>query len=410
MRILLVAPSYPPVLNSTARLYSELAEDLQEAGHEATVLTTVPDRYLADDEDGRDVTGRSFVETIDGVTVHRLRKLPVPQKVPAARAVERFGLGASARWIGRRLEPHDAVITYSPPLPLVLAAESLANRWDAPVIQNVQDIYPQTVIDLGLLENRLLVGAAEHLEKRAYRGADRITVHSTGNKRFLVDRKGLDPEEVTVVENWVDLEGTTPGSRENEWREDHGIGPDDFVVSFAGAMGFAQGLEDILHAADRLRDRDDLVFLMVGGGTFRDDLEVLATDLDLPNLRFLPPQPPDAYDALLQASDVSLVPLNGDLATPVVPGKLQSIMAAGRPAIQYSNPASDGKRIIEEAECGLFVEAGNVDGLAEGIEHLHDNPDVARSMGKQARSYAEEHFDRRTSTRRYLDILDDITD
>lgn len=407
MKTLLVTPSYPPVLNSAARLFSELAEDLEAAGHEVTVLTTIPDRYLAEDEEA-DVTGASHTEEIDGIEVHRIRKLAVPQTLPAARALERFALGASARWLGRRLDPHDVVICYSPPLPLVLATESLAARWDATVIQNVQDIYPRSIIDLGLLNNPLLIRGAEALEEKTYRKADAITVHSRGNKRFLLEHNDLRGGEVIVIENWVDLADTEPGPRENSWREEHGL-EDEFVVSFAGAMGFFQGMEQILRAADRLREREDLVFLMVGGGTFRDDLEALADDLGLPNLRFLPPQPPDDYNALLQASDVSLVPLNGDITTPVVPGKLQSIMAAGRPPIQVSNPASDGRRIIEEAECGRFVEAGDLDSLVAAIEHLYENPDVARSMGKRARAYAEEHFDRDRCTARYLDLIDDLT-
>lgn len=408
MRVLLVTIGYLPTLSSTARLYSELASDIRDAGHTVSVLAPVPNRYLAEGTT-KETDRWLHEEEIDGVPVLRVRKLPVPQHVPMARVAERFALGIGCRVAGRRLPRQDVVISYSPPLSMARAAERMAERWDAPVVVNVQDLYPQTVIDLDLLTNPVLRRGAEWLESRVYRGATTITVHSSGNKRFLVEEKGVEESTVEVVPNWVDLDETSPGPRDNAWRDRHGIDDDTFVVSFAGAMGFAQGLEDILHVADALRGRQNLLFLMVGEGTFLEDLQQIARDLELHNVRFLPSQPFEDYDAMLRASDVSLVPLNPKLATPVVPGKLQSIMAAGRPVIQYSHPASDGRRIIEDAGCGLFVEAGNPDRLAAAIEQLHDDPDLGRAMGRRGRSYSESHFDRNSCTGRYLDLIERIT-
>lgn len=408
LRILLVSVEYTPSLSSTARLYSELAEDLSSAGHRVTVLTPIPDRYLAEDTK-IEVDGWIHEEERDGIHVVRVRKVPVPQHVPVARAAERVALGISFWLAGRRLSPHDVVIVYSPPLPVVRAAQMLGKRWGASVIVNVQDIYPQTVIDLKLLTNPLLIRLAERLESRIYREANLLTVHSEGNRDYLMREKDLNGAHLEVVHNWVDLETTSPGPRVNAWRKRYELPEEKFVVSFAGAMGFAQGLSDILLAADQLRHRENLLFLMVGDGAFRKDLVELREHLGLPNLRFLPPQPAHDYVDLLRASDVSLVPLNAGLATPVVPGKLQSIMAAGRPVIQYSDPASDGRRIIEQARCGIFVEARDPKGLSSAIARLHDNPDLAREMGDRGRAYAINHFDRKSSTDKYLDFIKELT-
>lgn len=407
MKILLATVDYPPSLTSTARLFSDLAEDLARAGHEVTVLAPVPDRYLSESADVV-IEGWLHEETQDGIRVLRIRKLPLPKSAPLARVVERFALGFGFRKAGLRLPRQDLVISYSPPLPMVRGVQKLADRWGAPVVVNVQDLYPQTVVDLDLLTNPVLIRMAESLEARVYREADVITVHSKGNRDYLLERKGLNRSEVEVVPNWVDLEATSPGSRENAWRQEHGISSDVFVVSFAGAMGFAQGLDDIVRVADELRERKTLLFLMVGDGTFREELEEEAARRNLENVRFLPPQPPEDYVRLLRASDVSLVPLDARLATPVVPGKLQSIMAAGRAVIQYSHPASDGRRIIEEAVCGVFVRAGDREGLTRAIERLHEHPELAESMGERGRAYAEQHFDRSSSTGRYLELIEDL--
>jgi len=99
-----------------------------------------------------------------------------------------------------------------------------------------------------------------------------------------------------------------------------------------------------------------------------------------------------------------LVPLSKDLKTPVVPGKLQSIMAAGRPAICWADPASDARRMIEEADCGSFFPAGQHDNITEAILELYQCNRLADLKGQNGRKYAEAHFSRQGST----DIYDDI--
>ena len=111
---------------------------------------------------------------------------------------------------------------------------------------------------------------------------------------------------------------------------------------------------------------------------------------------------------MLQASDICLVTLNKNLKTPVVPGKLQCIMAVGRPVICIANPESDAKRIIEEAGCGFFINSGNLNGLSEAILKIYKNKDLAKDMGRKGRKYAEEHFDRKKCVQKYLALLSNL--
>jgi glycosyltransferase involved in cell wall biosynthesis len=206
------------------------------------------------------------------------------------------------------------------------------------------------------------------------------------------------------VHNWVDLDRLQPGPRENAWRRKHSLGG-LFVVSFAGTMGFAQGLEYVIEAAKTLRDREGIVFVLAGDGVLRPAIEESVSREALHNVRLFPTQPEDEYVQLLLASDACLVTLHKDLATPVVPGKLQSIMAAGRPAICMVNPASDARKIVEEAGCGYFLPAGAPGGLAEAVVSLSNDRALAERMGESGRRYAEAHFGRTESTERYADLL-----
>jgi colanic acid biosynthesis glycosyl transferase WcaI len=406
MRVLLLTCDFPPVLKSAARIFFELAEDLSKYGHEVSVLTLIPQHFLAD---GEGAYRNRFLckEHANGIKVWRTKNLPVPRHRPLARALEQIWMALVFYGVGRRLPRQDAVIVYSPPLPLGLAGYWLARRWEGVEIINVQDLYPQTAVDLGLLRNRRFIALAEKLEHFLYKKSDAITVHSEGNREYLL-RKDAPSKHVHVINNWIDLEEVRPGVRENSWRHLHGL-DDYFVVSFAGTMGFAQGLEKVLDAASGLGECKDILFVFAGDGVFAKSLEDQARDRDLRNVRFLPPQSAQAYIELLQASDVCLVTLHENLRTPVIPGKLQSVMATGRPVICCANPASDSRRLVKEAGCGFFIPNGEISKLTEAVLDLYKNRQMGMEMGRKGRSYAEVHFERKKCTQMYNHLILQLT-
>jgi glycosyltransferase involved in cell wall biosynthesis len=401
LKILLITVDYPPTVKSAARLFSELAEDLMQHGYQVSVLTSIPDRNLADST----VRKQKFYgrETINGARVHRVSGLPIGRDIPIVRGLEQFITALVFFIIAVFMGRHHAVIVYSPPLPLGLTGYALARLWRSRVIINIQDLYPQTVVDLGLLKSRLLIGIATWMERFLYKHSDALTVHSEGNREYVIE-KGAPVAKVKVVHNWVDLEEVSPGPLDNQWRKANKL-DGAFIVSFAGTMGFAQGLEDILEVAELLKEHDEIVFVMAGDGIYRQRLQEQATESGLTNIKFVPTQPPEQYVELLRASDVCLVPLSKDLKTPVVPGKLQSIMAAGRPAICWADPASDARRMIEEADCGSFFPAGHHDDITKAILELFHGNGLADIKGQNGRKYAEAHFSRHGSTDMYHDII-----
>jgi len=399
MKVFLLTISYPPVLNSAARLFSELATGLKEKGYQVTVITTIPQRYVADGE--KDFRKK---ENLNGIEIYRLPMVPLPKHVPLFRGFEHFFVAFQCWLKGRHLPHHDAVIVYSPPLPLAITGIELARRWNGISIINVQDLYPQSVIDLGLLRNRFLVSLARWMERWGYQHANFITVHSEGNRKYVVEH-GADQGRVHVVPNWVDLEKYSPGPRLNSFRKIYGLN-DDFVVSYAGVMGFAQGVGDILEAAVFLKDAAPQIhFVLAGSGIALPRLKEWAWKENLSNVHFLPHLLEQEYIELLQASDVCLVTLIKDLRTPVVPGKLPCIMAVGRPVVCSTAAESDARRIVEEAKCGLWVDAGNTKALADAILRLYHDRTQREKMGSNGRTYAGTHFRRESCMEEYVKIL-----
>ncbi len=397
MRVLLLTPHYAPEARSVSVLMSQLAEDLAAAGHRVTVLAPYPPARVDEIRSG-DVRPPQ-----GAVRVVRVAVLPFVKVPPAVRAVTHFTLAASMVWSGLRAGRHDVILVYSPPLPLAFAAEMLGRRWDAPFIVNVQDLYPQALIDLGLVRSRAVLAVLKWLEHRAYRCSAAITVHSSGNRDALVAR-GIPPAKIAVIPNWIDTAVATGISGDNPYRRELGL-DDHFVVLFAGVMGYAQDLSVIVDAAAVLRDEREIVFLLVGDGVRRREAEERARAHGLDNVRFLPFQPLHRYPLLVRAADCCLVTLQPAVTTPVVPSKIVGILASARPVVA-ALPPGDARALVQASSGGICVDSGDAGALAEALRRLARDPGLRQQLGEAGRRHVEVYFSRERATRAYGEIID----
>jgi glycosyltransferase involved in cell wall biosynthesis len=212
---------------------------------------------------------------------------------------------------------------------------------------------------------------------------------------------------VSIAHNWVNVDQIRPGDRANAFRTAHDLG-DHFVASFAGVLGYSQDLDIILAAANTLRDDPKILFLIIGDGVEKPRLEAKARELALTNVRFLPLLPRDEYAAALAASDVGLSTLRADVRTPVVPSKIPSIMAAGRPVVAALPLDGDAPKLIATAEAGYTLAPGDSDALAETIRQLSRDPDLCARLGANGRRYAERELSVEASAARYEALFERI--
>ncbi|MBI5701775.1 glycosyltransferase family 4 protein [Candidatus Saganbacteria bacterium] len=400
MRILLITENFPPETKSCSTLFFELGETLAKNGHKVKVITRKPRTNIAA---GTDVASIPSKEIMAGMEVSRFQTPPLARNIPIIRGFEHFILGFIFLWGGLFSGSFDVVLVYSPPLPLGIAAILLAKIKGGRSVVNIQDLYPQTVIDLGLLKNPYLIWLAKKMENIIYRQADYIAVHSDGNKEYVLSNGGLD-EKIDVVHNWVDTELIKPGPGKNEFSEKFGL-LDKFVVSFAGVIGFAQGLEVVINAAQLLKDNKEIVFIIVGDGIKKAELENESIRLKLTNVRFIETQPVSIYPQVLNASDISLAILDKTLVTPVIPGKILSIMASGKPVLASLALTGDAPKVIDENKCGLVVPPGDPHLLANAILKLYNDKELREEMGRNGRQAAVRLFSRSACIKKYEDIF-----
>ena len=409
MRALLLTPAFPPEITGSGHLYYELAESLVANGHAVTVVSALPRQRLGDRKLEDRYRGRLLVrETMADASVVRPATLPFPLTSPIMKGLDHFSIAFSYLVAGLLTGPQDIVLAYSPPLTLGLTAFAISRWKRIPFVLNVQDIFPQYAIDAGLMSNPLLIALFRTLERFLYARSARITVHSEGNRTYLVSR-GVPANKVVAIPNWADTEYYRPGPRQNGFRVEHGFG-DEFIVSYAGTMGWAQGLDVVIRAAELLRDDKRIRFLLVGDGPRKQELQTTVSELALRNVTFLPLQPREKYIPLIQASDICLISLNRRLSTPVVPGKLLDIMASGRVVVGNVPLSGDAPAIVAAARCGVCVESERADELAAAILRLCREPTLAAEMGMNGRRYVEEHFSRSVCTAAYENLLTYLSD
>lgn len=402
MKILLISAYFPPDTGSASHLFYELGVGLVKKGHKVRVLTGFPG-YHAQGDLEKYKRKKFMIENMDGMEVMRTWVLEFPRNFPITKGLWQFSCAFFFSLATFRLPQSDVSIVYSPPLTLGYTALLLKKRKGIPFILNVQDLFPQSLIDLGIIIDNFFRRFFESMERRMYQYADLITVHSPGNRDHVL-MKGADASKVEVIHNWVDTDFIVPGERMNGFRERFGL-KDKFVVSFAGVLGFSQDIDVVLEAAAYLKNNQDILFIIVGDGGEKERLMGKASKLGLSNVLFIPMQPREVYPSMLHASDVCLSTLYGKVKTPVVPSKILSIMAAGRPVIACMNLEGDAPALIKEAGCGFALPPERPDTLAEHILNLYENEEMRKEMGMRGRKYAEEKLSLNVAVDRYIELI-----
>jgi colanic acid biosynthesis glycosyl transferase WcaI len=277
------------------------------------------------------------------------------------------------------------------------------------MVLNVQDVFPDVAITVGALNSRQLIGLARRLERTAYRAADAVTVLSTDLQENITTKvAGLScPPMVETIPNFVDTDNLRPLDRLTEYRRENRLG-DRMVVMYAGNLGHSQSLDLVVEAARRHRNRDDLVYVINGGGVRAEEITAVAGGLQ--NLIVIGYQPAERLAEVLATGDIHVVPLRKGLASASVPSKAYSAMAAGRPIIASVDQGTEVARMVADADAGLAVPPDDPDAFTAAVEYLAGDVELRTRMGVNARAWAEKCHSARVAAGAYLDLVGCLTD
>lgn len=405
MKILLLTQYFPPEFGAAAARNSEHAKLWAEAGHDVEVCTGFPN--YPSGIVPREYSGRFYAcELRDGYRINRTWIFATPNRSVLKRGLASLSFCMSALLGGLFLcRKPDVIIASSGPFFVGPLGYLLSVFKRAPLIFEVRDILPQQAVDVGMIRNRFLIRVLQAVEEFLYRRAARVVTVAEASMRSIVAR-GFDASKFHVIENGVNEDLFKPGPSENELRTEHGW-QGKFVAVYVGAHGVSQGLFTLLEAAEQLRDRTDLLIVLVGDGADKPALIAHAEERGLANVKFLPLQSKERMPELYAAADVCFVPLRkGEYFTINIPSKIFEIMACGRPIILGAT--GQARDIVERARAGLCVAPEDARAYADAVRTLYRDRLSGLAMGEKGRAYVLEHFTRSQKAMRYLKVLESV--
>jgi colanic acid biosynthesis glycosyl transferase WcaI len=406
VHVLVLCPHFAPDSAPTGVVMTAIVDGLAEQGHRLHVVTALPwyEQHAVDAQwRGRLVRH----EQTRWGRISRVHPFPTDKRNVRARALGFAGFTgfASIQALLTRPRP-DVVLAMSPPLPIGLAGLVVARARRAPFVFNIQDVFPDVAIELGLLTDRRVIKVASWAERFSYEHSDAVTVLSEdlrGNVEAKLARRRKRPRtRVEVIPNFVDTTRIAPQPHENAYRREHRLNG-KVVVMYAGNVGLSQSLELVIEAARSMQNRDDVVFVINGGGSALAGLRAEAAEMA--NVVFVPYQPSDRLGDVLAAADIHVVPLKRGLAKASVPSKLYSVLAAGRPVLASVDPGTEVERTIVRAGAGICVPPDDAAHFIEALRSLVDAPRDRAAMGAAGRRFVEGWVSPQAVASQYDDLL-----
>ena len=392
MKILFLTQYYPPEVGAPQNRLSELAIKFREAGNQVEVLTAMPNYPFMKVSDG--YRGRWYIrEELDGITIHRGWIFVRKSTSILSRLLTYFSFVFSSFWIGwTRLKRVDLIICESPPLFLGITAWLLKKLKRARLLFNVSDLWPESAEQLGLVRNRFFLSISKWLEEFLYRKSDLISGQTQGIIQNISSRYPDKP--YFWLKNGVDLSFYQIDQVASGWRTEMGFSPTDFIAFYGGILGYAQGLEVILHAAKSFQRDPHVKFVIAGDGPLKDELMDQAEELNLKNVRFVSAYPKSKMPEVIKGIDVSIIPLRKlDLFKGAIPSKIFESLAMKKPILLgVEGEAKD--LFIDDGKCGIGFAPEDSASLAATIQTILKETSLYQELSENAYIYVSENFDR----------------
>ncbi|MFN8525901.1 MAG: glycosyltransferase family 4 protein [Chloroflexota bacterium] len=394
LRVLILTHHYPPEVGAPQTRLSETAAFLRARGHQVRVLTAMPS--YPHGEIPEPYRGRWLVrERVAGVPVLRTWTYARPGGSVRQRLANQLSFAVSSLIGVGFAARHDVLLVESPPLFLGASGALLGRLAGARVVLHVADLWPDVAADLGALSGGWASRLA-HVFERAVYAASNLVIVVTREWAAEIGRRGVDPSRLAVVTNGVDeqlLDPSTQAAERRRLRTALSL-EGKVVVACVGTVGNVYDYNLILDAAERLAGHRELAFLIVGSGSREAWMHQEISRRGLQNVTILPAQPRDRIPTVLASADISVVALRPlPVTRGILPVRLLEAMAMALPVVAAT--AGESRRVLEDGQCGVGVDPGDLDGFAGAIATLADDAGLRAAMGHGGRAEIQRAYSRR---------------
>ncbi|MES2762078.1 MAG: glycosyltransferase family 4 protein [Bacteroidota bacterium] len=392
MKLLILTQYFPPEVGAPQNRLFELAVRLKKLGVDVSVLTAMPNYPQMKIYEGYE--GKDYIyEEIEGIPVHRASIYLPKSKSIVQRLLNYFSFVYSSTRVGKnKVGDVDVIMCESPPLFLGYSALYLNRIKKAKLIFNVSDLWPESAEKLGVVTNKQMLKLAYNLEEKLYKRSVLVTGQTQGICKNINER--FPSVKTFWLPNGVDVSYYDPSTVKGNWRDDNGFKENDILFLYAGIIGLAQGLEIILQAADKLKDQTHIKFILLGSGPEKEKLQAIRSEKQLSNVFFFDAVSKTHMPQIVQASDVSVIPLRKlELFLGAIPSKIFENLAMEK-AVILGVDGEARELFVNQGQCALYSEPENTEDLVKNVLLLANDPVLRIQLGAKGRMYVEQNFNR----------------
>lgn len=390
---------------SDSSLLSTLSADLSKY-YNLIVLAGFPSRRVSDKE--RKYYLNHPVEKVsESIVIKRVGSKRGEGKGLFIRMIK-YVLLTRSLFTAAMKEHADLYFLYSTPPFLGYLGRKLSKK--APTLYNAQDLFPDTLLQIKQLsECNPLVKFLRYKEKQVYNYNTRIVTISEDMRDTLI-HNGCSSDKIDIIYNWVDTYAVHPVIRSNNTLMDElGVNKAKFIISYAGTIGYFQGMDVILDAAKILMSiNSDIEFVLIGEGSYKDAVEKRIHNENITNVKVFSMQPPNRISEVYSIGDIELVTIGKGVTRTSLPSKTWQIMAAGSPVLAIVDKSSCLASLIENNNLGYAVEPENSDKLVDNILNAFEDVSSLEEKGHNARLFAEQNVSRTVQTEKYYKIISQL--
>ncbi|TWI19966.1 glycosyltransferase family 4 protein [Sphingobacterium siyangense] len=410
MKILLLHQYFLEEDDPGGSRWNEITKTWTEMGHEVVVIAGM--MHAHGNKKRSEYNGKYFVKKKQGkVTVHRTHVSESYNNGFLGRLWGYFSFMFSSLWAGlfKVKGKFDVVIVTSPPLFVGISGYLISFVKRLPMVFEIRDLWPESAIDTGVLTNKWVIKLAYAVERFIYKKATLINVLTPAFFNALRDKKGIPVNKLIMIPNAADFslsENIIKTFNKEDFRRQHDL-QDKFVVTYVGAHGVANHLDQLLDAGKLLEDTP-VLFLLIGQGMEKERLKKKAEQMQVVNVRFHDPVPKQEVFKFILASDMGASVLKKvDTFKTVYSNKTFDYFSCQKPILMAIDGVS--RELVEQAQAGTYVEPENASEYNRVIRTYLADPDLLLKQGQNGYKYAKENFDRKLLAERYLIEIKKIT-
>ena len=400
MRILFFTDHFKPEPSAPAAHVYERAKLWVQWGHDVTVITSCPNFPEGKPFPGYKNRWRS-VEDMDGIRVVRVKTLIQPNEGFFLRILDYVSYMVSSVFFSMLEKKPDVVISTSPHLFAAAAGVIYSSSRQVPHVFEIRDLWPASIVSTTSMKKGRTYRILESIELNLYKRSSMILSLTQSFKTDLLSRN-VPEDKINIVINGANLDLFSPHDKDSEIQAKLGL-KNRFVIGYLGTIGLASGLENMVSAAELVKNTP-ITFYLVGAGALQNELKKQAREKNLDNIIFAGRQLKEDMPKYWSVCDVSLIHLrDSDVFKTVIPSKIFESMAMGLPII-YSVPQGEGSAIVERHNAGIIVPPGNPKALAEAAIQLMNNPEKRQLYANNSLSAAP-LYSRKKQAIDSLDVL-----